>query len=98
VEKISTAAELFAANDLADPRMIQADQFADVSEREAVLLGLGEGFAPGLPRSLAVALKLLLGGFDCLAGRIALGVVGHPGSLLGRQGPLCAAELHTLGA
>jgi len=78
VEKISTSAWLFAPDDLTDPRMIQADQFADVSEREAILLGLSEGLAPGFPRSLAVALKLLLGCFDCLAGGIALRVVGHP--------------------
>jgi hypothetical protein len=66
VEKISTAALLFAANDLADSGMVEADQLADFSERETVLLGLRESFASGLSGGLAVSLKLLLGGLNRL--------------------------------
>lgn len=52
--------QLFAPDDLPDPRMIEADQLADVSEREPGLLGLGKGCAAGLPRGLAIAFELLL--------------------------------------
>jgi hypothetical protein len=70
VEKISTA--LFASDDLADPRVIKPDQLADVSKREAVLLGLSEGFASSVASGLAVPLELLLSRFDGLAGSLAL--------------------------
>jgi hypothetical protein len=76
VEKISTLG-LFAPDDLADPRVIKADKFADVSQREPSLLRLRECLAPCLSGGLAVALKLLLGSFHGFGGGFALGVVGH---------------------
>jgi len=76
VEKISTLG-LFAPDDLADPRVIEADKLADVSQREPSLLRLRECLAPSVPRGLAVALKLLLGRFDRFTGGFALGVGGH---------------------
>jgi hypothetical protein len=43
VEENSTAEGLVAPDDLADARMIQADQLADFAERQPVLLRLREG-------------------------------------------------------
>lgn len=67
--------------------MIETNQRADVSKREAVPLRLGEGFAPGLSGGLAVALELALGCLHGFAGRFALGVVGHRRSVWDKAAP-----------
>lgn len=72
VEKVNSA-KLFAPNDLPNSRVIEVHQRSDISEGEPVLLGLGKDFAPRFPRSLAIALKLLLSHFDRFGGSFALG-------------------------
>src|SRR4051812_2629347 len=72
---------LVASDDLADARVIEADQLANLAKRETVLLGLGESLASCLPRRLAVALKLPLSCFDFFSGSVALWVCRHRGSL-----------------
>ena len=67
---------LVAPDDLADPRAIQADKLANVSQRESFLLRLGECLAPRFPRSLHISLKPRLGIADCLAGLLG-GVHSH---------------------
>jgi hypothetical protein len=81
VEKNSTDFALIAPDDLADPRMIQADQLADFTKREAILLGLGESLAACLTRGFAIALELFLGCRDRFTGGLAFGVVGHHGKM-----------------
>lgn len=75
--KTPQRASLIAPNDLPDPRVIQADQLANLAKGQPVLLCLRERFAPSLPRSLAVALKPALSSFDRSSGGLALGVVRH---------------------
>jgi hypothetical protein len=68
VEKISTPLKLFAPDDLADPRVIQAHQLADFTERESGFLGSGKCLAPRLPCRLIVALELFLSRLNRVAG------------------------------
>lgn len=72
--------QLIASDDLADPRMIQADLLRDFAEGEADLLSFGESGTPGLPCSSAVALKLLLSLLHIAAG-LPLIVGAHRQSL-----------------
>lgn len=72
---------LFAPDDLANPRVIQADQLAYVSQRKTILLSLGKCLTPRFPRNIAVALELPLSSLYRFAGGFALGVVRHQRSL-----------------
>lgn len=72
---------LLAPDDLADTRAIQTDKLADVSQRQSFPLCSGEGFAPRLSGSFAVALELALGCLHGFAGGFALGVVRHQPSV-----------------
>src|SRR5436305_653180 len=67
-----------ASDDLADAGVVEADQLADLTQREAVLLGFRESFAPCLTGRLAVALELPLGCLHGFGGTLSLGVVRHP--------------------
>jgi hypothetical protein len=65
-----------APDDLPDPRAIQANRSADISERKPFSLSLGEGFTPSLTRRFAVELELLLSRLHGSAGSFTLGSSG----------------------
>lgn len=72
-----TRHSLTAASDFRDSAVVQAGLLGDLTQREAGSLGPCKGFAPSLPRGLAVALELPLTSADLFAGGTAFGVVGH---------------------
>jgi len=79
---VLSTTELLSPNDPVDPRVIEADDLADVAKRESILLRLGECLAPRFSGGFAVALELLLSSLDGAAGSFALWVVGHWRSLV----------------
>src|SRR5215211_1644485 len=63
---------LVASDNLTDAGVVEADQLANLAQRESILLCFRERVAPCLTRRLAISLELLLGCLDFFGGGIAL--------------------------
>ncbi len=80
---------LFAANDLANPRVVQANLFANGSQRESGLLRFCECFAPGAMCGRRVPLELPLRRLGGFAGSREPGITWHGPQTIGAAAEWC---------